>query len=79
MAVLGQASGVARLFDNSTGDLYMVRAMLVTALLNETYSVSILEFNTANFSLVAYWPVPSSQLGFDRDFGSTPTFFQSYY
>lgn len=63
--------------DNSTGDLYIVTGNAGNCYQNETYSVSILEFNTANFSLVNYWPVPSSQLGFDRDFGSTPTLFKA--
>lgn len=63
--------------DNSTGDLYIVTGNAGGCSQNEPYAVSILEFNTANFSLVASWPVPKSQLGFDRDFGSTPTLFKA--
>jgi len=61
--------------DNSTGDMYIVTGNAGSC--NEPYSVSILEFNTANFSLVASWPVPKSQLGTDSDFGSTPTLFKA--
>jgi outer membrane protein assembly factor BamB len=63
--------------DQSTGDLYIVTGNGGSCSQKETYAISILEFNTANFSLVGYWPVPASQLGFDQDFGSTPTLFKA--
>ena len=63
--------------DQSTGDMYIVTGNAGNCSQKETYAVSILEFNTANLSLKGNWPVPASQLGFDRDFGSTPTLFKA--
>jgi outer membrane protein assembly factor BamB len=61
--------------DTSTGNIYFVTGNGGTCTTAEPYSTSIVEVSAKDLSFIHHWQVPTSQLVFDSDFGSTPTLF----
>ena len=61
--------------DPSTGWLYAVTGNGGSCGSAEPYGEAILKLHASSLVLATYWQVPSSQQGFDTDFGSTPTLF----
>ncbi len=61
--------------DPATGWLYAVTGNGGTCGSPEPYGEALIKLHASDLSYVSSWQVPSSQQGFDTDFGSTPTFF----
>ncbi len=64
--------------DTYTGNLYVVTGNNDTTSACQKgtqYGTSILALSLDTLRLIDYWTVPSSELGFDQDFGATPTLF----
>jgi polyvinyl alcohol dehydrogenase (cytochrome) len=67
--------------DPSTGNVYAATGNVDTTSVckkGTQYGTSILALALDTLALVDHWQVPSSQLGFDQDFGATPTLFTGY-
>ncbi len=59
------------------GSLYIATGNGGNCSSNENYAVAIIELSTSNLSVLGSWQVPSSQQGFDTDFGATPILFSA--
>ena len=63
--------------DKQAGTIYFATGNGGSCGSNEPYAVAIVEVRASDLSLVDSWQVPSSQVGIDSDFGTTPTLFQA--
>src|SRR5579863_861304 len=63
--------------DKATNTLYFVTGNGGSCSKPEPYGIAIVELHTSDLSFVDSWQVPSSQVGTDSDFGTTPTLFKA--